>query len=92
MEKEFVALQTAEVAFYSNEIVAFVKKSGKVPLKKQAENLFKFVKTVPKEAASGFWAHFAKTTRVEALKWYESTPGVKDYLYGILSKKQATGE
>ena len=85
MEEEFKAFLPAEVSFYSNELVAHIAKAGKNLTKKQKDNLERYLKAIPKETATSFWVHFAKTAKDIALDWY-NTPKVKEYIYGILDK------
>jgi hypothetical protein len=97
--KEFQSMPTAEVSFYSNEVVAHIKKAKKLT-PKQGANLAEFLISIPKESASGFWLHFAKETRDIANKWYMSeklshevngAKTVQDYIWNFLNKQQAMG-
>lgn len=91
MLEEFKAMQPAEIAFYSNEITSHCKKSKKALSKKQSENLAKWYKAIPKEAASGFWINFVKEVREIAVKWYTDPEfEVKKYTMGFLNKDLAT--
>lgn len=90
MAKDFSRYMVAEVAFYSNEIADHFKKTGKKPTRKQCENLFKFLKTVPLEAATGFWVHFAKAAQAPAMAFYDH-PGVGEYLSESLQKDESLG-
>lgn len=89
MRKTFKDMDVTEVTFYSKEITKYIKKKNIKLKKNQSENLFKFIKLIPKEAAAGFWAEFASDCRETATSWYQNTEGVKDYIFGFLSKKEA---
>jgi hypothetical protein len=92
MVESFKAMLVTEVTFYNKEIVNYISKEKVKLTKKQSENLFKYVKLIPKEAASGFWSQFTTDAREQATKWYRETTGVTDYIYGFLNKKMAMGE
>lgn len=90
MESDLKSMDVTEVTFYTKEIVDHVKKSGVKKLTaKQNENLARFFKAIPKEAASGFWIAFAKTARDPAMTWYNETPGIVDYIAAMLIKDKA---
>lgn len=91
-------LETAELGYYCDGIVAHCKKAGKKLSKKQAENLATFYVSIPKEAASGFWMNFCKEAREAAIDWYNDTKvtlgdgtvtTIKDYTYNSLNKAKA---
>lgn len=88
MQDAFRDMVVTEITFYSKELVKHIKKSKKLS-KKESDNLFRFVKAIPKEAASGFWSQFAQECRDVATKWYKETEGAQDYIYGFLAKKEA---
>jgi hypothetical protein len=94
MEDEFSKMIVTDVTFYSKELVDYIKKSGKVLTKKQNENLFKFYKVIPKEAASGFWSAFRTECNDASAAWYnmevvvgtKKTYPVREYTFGFLKK------
>jgi hypothetical protein len=89
MEQEFKDMLVTEIAFYSTEIVTHIKKVNKNLPKREAENLIRWVKAVPKESASGFWSKFSADCRDIAAKWYKEAPGATDYIFGFLAKSKA---
>jgi hypothetical protein len=95
VEEEFKSMLVTEIAFYTKEICGFLKKSGKNLTKKQGENLLKFYKIIPKEAAAGFWSAISTDCKDIATAWYnmevvvgtkKSYP-VREYTFDFLSKK-----
>lgn len=90
MAEEFSKFLVTDITFYNKEIVNYVKKSKKPLSSKQCENLFRYYRTIPKEAASGFWSQFSKECRDIATKWYKSDPAIAKYTIGFLGKKSAT--
>ena len=91
-------MPVTEIAFYSKEICDYVSANAdKVLSKKQSENLYKFLTSIEKEAASGFWTSFAVECPKASAAWYkaditvEGKTGhlVQDYMLIILSKKLA---
>lgn len=89
-QDEFRDMVITEIAFYSSEIVKYVKGLKKPLTSKQHKNLLMYMKTVPKEAAAGFYSDFLKNCRELCTKWFESTPDVSEYIYSILNKSAAT--
>jgi hypothetical protein len=71
-EEEFRGMVVTEIAFYSSEIVKYVKNLKKPLTNKQHKNLLLYMKTIPKEAASGFYSNFLKDCRDLCTKWFES--------------------
>jgi len=92
IETDFKGMVVTEISFYETEIVTHIKKSGKSLSKRQSDNLFGWLKAIPKESASGFWSKFSADCRDTAAKWYKETSGVQDYIYGFLSKAKALGK
>ena len=86
--KDIGAMVVTEVSFYSKEVVKFIKENKKLT-KKQSENLLKYVQTIPKEAATGFWDHFGHEAREIAVKWYNDQPGAETYIFSLISKKES---
>jgi hypothetical protein len=89
METAFKGMLVTEITFYNSELTKHLKGTKKISAK-QSENLLKYVKAIPKEAASGFWASFAAESKELAAKWYREQAGAQEYIYGFLSKKMAT--
>jgi len=90
MEEAFKDMTVPEVTFYSKEIIRWVKEQKLTKLtKKQSDNLLKFLKAIPKEAASGFWGQATTDIRDVTTAWYKGTTGAQDYIYGFLSKEQS---
>jgi hypothetical protein len=97
IEDDFKSMLVTEISFYSKEICDYVEKLDKTLTKKQGENLYKFITSVDKEAASGFWSVFSVQCKKAALVWYKQEKEidgkkgalVMTYIYGILSKKES---
>ena len=96
LQDEFKKMLVTEIAFYSKELCSYLSKAGdKALTKKQAENLYKFLLSVDKEAASGFWSDFATACPKASRAWYtgeltvDGKTGilVQEYICKILSKK-----
>lgn len=94
VEEEFKGMLVTEIAFYTKEICGFLKKSGKNLTKKQGENLLRFYKVIPKEAAAGFWSAISTDCKDIATAWYKmevvvggkKTTPVQDYTFEFLKK------
>lgn len=96
MDEIFTKAIVTEVTFYNKEIVAYIvgnfTKEGKAVKqlsKKQSENLLKYYKAIPKEAASGFWGQFTKEAREVATAWFQSNPEVQQYTSEMIYKDAA---
>lgn len=97
IQDDFKAMLVTEIAFYTKEICDYVEKQDKVLTKKQGENLYKFLTSIDKEAASGFWVTFAGQCKKAAPAWYKQEMEVdgkkghlaQDYIFGFLSKKES---
>lgn len=97
VQKEFKSMLVTEIAFYSKEICNYVTKMDKSLSKKQGENLYRFLTSIDKEAASGFWLSFSTECPKAAPVWYKQEMEidrkkgffVQDYIFGFLSKKKA---
>lgn len=89
MIEDFKGMDVPEIAFYTKEIVDTICKKMKKLNATQSKNLSVWIRTIPQEAAGGFWPYFSKVDRTFALKWYTDTPGVSDYFSSFLLKKQA---
>ena len=97
IQDDFKSMLVTEIAFYTKEICDYVVKQDKVLTKKQGENLYKFITSIDKEAASGFWSSFSSQCSKAAPAWYKQDMEidgkkghlVQDYISGFLSKKEA---
>jgi hypothetical protein len=90
IEEDFKKMEVPELGFYSNELIKYLTANPKMT-PKQSKNLVAFVKAIPKESASGFWAKFTTDCRTVATKWYNETEDAKDYIYGFLCKTISMG-
>jgi 5-methylthioribose kinase len=82
-------MEVPELAYYTDRIVSFAKSNELT--KKQRDNLFKYLKAIPKEVAIGFWNQFSKECRTQAVKFYENKE-VESYIYGMLNRNLAVGK
>jgi len=62
-----------ELAAYNDLLIEYFKKANKLT-KNSKENLTKFVRIMPKEVTSGFWASFNKELRTLSEEWYNGNP------------------
>ncbi|MEM4251327.1 MAG: hypothetical protein QW828_05805 [Candidatus Bathyarchaeia archaeon] len=83
--------EPTEYTFYSKELVRYISENNIKLTKKQQDNLFHFVTTIPPEAAGGFWADFLKKCEKEATNWYKAAKEHRDYLMKILAKDASLG-
>jgi hypothetical protein len=88
-EDDFRKMEAPSIPYYCSEVVSYLVAENKPLTKKQSENLKRFMMTIPKDCASGLWFELVKTWRENAVKWYNDTPGVIDYLASILMKDKA---
>ena len=94
VEEDFKSMLVTEIAFYTKEICDYVEKQDKTLTKKQGENLYRFMLSIDKEAASGFWASFTVQCKKAAPAWYKQeievdgvkTLAVQKYIFGFLNK------
>jgi hypothetical protein len=70
IETDFKSMLVTEIAFYTKEICDYVAKTDKALTKKQGENLYRFLISIDKEAASGFWSSFSGQCKQHAA-WYK---------------------
>lgn len=98
MEDDFKSMLVTEIAFYSKEICDHVSKNGdKLLTKKQAENLYRFLTSIEKEAATSFFTEFIGKCEKVAKTWYkqeieiDGNKGqlVMKYVFGNLHKPTA---
>jgi hypothetical protein len=100
MEKDFKEMLVTEIDFYKKSVTKYVKDSKENLSKKQGENLLRFLKCLPLEAATGFWSYFSAECRDAAAAWYKMESVVKgkkvcpvqEYVFGFLNKKKAMEE
>lgn len=91
LEREFSVMTVPELGFYHEEIIKYILEKEKLT-KRQSNNLFSFVKAIPKESAGGFWEQFCNKCRNAASTWYNSNEDIKDYIYSFLCKETALKE
>lgn len=97
LDKEFKSMLVTEIAFYSTELIEYMKREVKALSKKQGENLLRWYKAIPVEAASGFWSKFSAECKETSALWYKmkvtvngkETSPVQDYTFGFLAKARA---
>jgi hypothetical protein len=86
IEQALKDIDPVDIPFYSNEIVAYIKKNEEL-LPRQAANLNRYVHVIPRGCVAGFWGHFVKECRLIAMKWWEDTPGMSDFIAEHIIKK-----
>jgi hypothetical protein len=92
IEEDFKKMTLAtDFTFYNKILVDHMKKKGKKLTKEQGNNLFSFVKILPREVASGFWGDFIGQCQEVATTWYNSNPLIIQYVRGLLNKKDSMG-
>lgn len=89
IEADIKTMEVPELSYYTDRIVSFAKSNDLT--KKQRDNLFKYLKTIPKEVAIGFWSQFSKECRTQAVKFYENKE-VESYIHGMLNRNIAVGK
>jgi len=75
----------AEATFYC-DLVARHFKEGNTIKAKQNDNLFTFLKALPKESASRMWTDLLNANRPEAVKWSRSNKAIGEYLFSLVQK------
>jgi hypothetical protein len=88
LKSEFEKMIATDFSYYNKEIVRHIKTEDVKLTKKQSENLFSYVKLIPREVAAGFWGEFSKECKAEATRWYKN-PEVMPYIRGLLNKEAA---
>jgi hypothetical protein len=87
LEEDFKKMIATDFTFYNKEIVEHIKKSKIDKLsKKQGDNLFLYVKTIPRETAAGFWSAFRTDCAKASAAWYGSSTEITDYMRGLFTK------
>ena len=87
LKDEFEKMIATDFTFYNKEIVGYIKKSKIEKLtKKQTDNLFLYVKTIPRETAAGFWSAFRTDCSKASAAWYGSSTEITDYMRGLFTK------
>jgi hypothetical protein len=89
LKEDFQKMLATDITFYNKEIASFIKKENISLTKKQSENLFEYVKTIPRETATGFWSKFMEDCKSEATRWYKSNADVTAYIRGLLNKAES---
>ncbi len=91
LQEEFEKMIATDFTFYSKQIVTHIKKKDIQKLTaKQSDNLFLYVKTIPREVAAGFWSSFRSECAKASGVWYQSSSEISGYIRGILSKEAST--
>jgi len=83
--------EPTEYTFYSKELVRYISENNVKLSKKEQDNLFHFMTTVPPEAAGGLWTDLLKKCEKEATLWYKVSKEHRDYLMKILGKDSSLG-
>jgi MoxR-like ATPases len=89
LKPEFEKMIATDITFYNKEIVSYIKKNSVKLSKKQSDNLFEYIKTIPRETASGFWYDFRKECPEESSKWYKSSAEVTAYIGETYNKPKS---
>jgi len=90
IKEHFETLQVPEVKFYNTSVINYIKDESIKLNNTQRNNLFDYVKTIPKESASGFWSEFSKMDTLGATQWYKSDPAIATYILSLYDKQSAT--
>jgi hypothetical protein len=87
---EFEKMIVTDFTFYNKIIIQHIKKSKADKLSvKHSANLFLYVKTMPREAAAGFWAAFRADCAKPSGVWYQSSTEITNYIRGLLNKSES---
>ncbi len=86
LKEDFEKMIATDFTFYNKEIVNHIKKNNLKLSKKQGDNLFSYVKVIPKEVVAGLWASFRKECSIESGRWYKSDPAITAYIRDLLNK------
>jgi len=89
LKEDFQKMLATDITFYNKELTSYIKKENIQLNKKQSDNLFEYVTTIPRETATGFWSKFMEDSKIEATKWYKSNPAVTAYIRGLLNKSES---
>jgi hypothetical protein len=85
LQDAFDGMLPAEAAYYTAEMVKYIKKVDKNLTKKQGTNLFLWIKAMNQEIAGAFWRDFiVGATQKIARHWYITSDGVQDYIFSKL--------
>jgi hypothetical protein len=90
LKSAFEEMPATDIPFYNKEIINYCVKNTVKLSKKQGVNLFSYVKTIPRECASGFWKQFSVDCNTEAAKWYMGDDAINTYITGLLDKGEST--
>jgi len=77
----------AEITFYNDILVRYIMGMTKLS-PRQSENLFRYIQTIPRETAGGFWADFLKNARPLATKWSSGAKERGEFLFSLIEKKE----
>ena len=90
LKDEFVKMIVTDFTFYNKIITEHIKKSKTDKLStKHTANLFSYVKTMPREAAAGFWASFRSEFTKASAAWYQASSEITNYIRGLLNKSES---
>jgi hypothetical protein len=89
LKSEFEKMLATDITFYNKELVSYISKNKVKLTKKQSDNLFEYVKTIPRETASGFWSSFNLTCKDESAKMYKSKKEVTDFIRALFNRSEA---
>ena len=86
MSKELSKMNVAELAYYNKLILEFFKKD--LFKEKHYNNLYKYFKALPKEAAADCWNGIIRESKDLAVLWWNSNANIPKYISGLLQKNK----
>ena len=89
LKEDFEKMLATDITFYNKELVSYISKNKIKLNKKQSDNLFEYVKTIPRETASGFWSSFNLICKEESAKLYKSKAEVTEFFRGLFDRTKA---
>ena len=90
LEKELKGKTSMEASYYAKELVKHMSKENSLS-KKQAANLIRFYKAIPKDSAAGFWHEFTGECRSIATNLFKTHPEIKKYTLELIGKSRIGG-
>jgi hypothetical protein len=87
LKEDFEKMIATDFTFYNKELVSYIKKENLKLSKKQSENLFSYIRVIPKETAAGFWGHFRAECPKQSADWYKLSPEITGYIRDLLNKE-----
>jgi hypothetical protein len=89
LQEDFTKMVATDFTFYNKELVRYIKKGNIHKLtKKQNENLFEYVKTAPREIATGLWTAFRTDCPEASMAWYKQSNVFSEYIRGLLVREE----